>query len=420
MTIRPRPKPLPPRPVPRPAPLAVVATAPGGLQPPSAPSVPGAPPSSSSPASSPSTASPVLHPPASASAPPKGSTTVPASPLALCCPDVAAFEGSTGARSTYFGFDDKTNLVANAGDEYWIPPTDGKTLPGNKETRDGARWVSVGVGRQTQVTIKFGGSFTAACLPNCSFEVDPAAVATVVTSSVTSSGVAFQIKGAQAGEASLKVICNGKLRGYFHIWCVQPAVIDVDVASIVTPHSSAVTYVAADLEDYINEVFRQSLISVNLNDAGAISVKPTASGYMNGVTKADFAHFAEIDQLARASSSKLTARYRLYYYVATAGHSGGLGVAPVGAPGAGWAFFDYDLLGSYNTMAHEFGHLLNLSHPIDDSDGDEFPAFQLATLSGNVLADDPWNLMGYNGAVSARGPNRKPLRYRQWKKLNRR
>lgn len=348
--------------------------------------------------------------------------TVPASPVAPCCPDVAIFEQSKGNRASFFGFDDRTNLVATAGaDEYWIPPTDPKTLPSDKETRDGARWVSVGVGKETQVTIGFGGTANKTCLPNCTYEVAPAAVATVVTTSVTADGVAFRIKGAQAGEASLKVMCDGKLRGYFHIWCAQPVVIDVDVASIVTPNSGAVAYVLSDMEAYINEVFSQALISVRLNDAGAITVAPSVTTYLTGSNSAAIAHYTEMDLLARAASKKLTARYRLLYYVNTAGHSGGLGIVSggLGAPGPGWAFFDFDLQASYNTMAHEFGHLLDLSHPAHDTDRDEFPAFQLNNMSGNILQDDNWNLMGYQSPVPLRGPNRKPLRYRQWKKAKR-
>ncbi|MBT0956274.1 hypothetical protein IV417_02650 [Alphaproteobacteria bacterium KMM 3653] len=341
--------------------------------------------------------------------------------MATCCPDVASFEGSAGARSSYFGYDDKTNLVANVGaDEYWIPPGDPKTLPASKEERDGARWVSVGVGKETQLEINFDGSFTLSCLANCTYEVDPATVAEVSSPQPTATGAVFKIKGKAAGEATLKVICDGQLRGYFYIWCAVPVVIPVDVASIVTPVSRSVAYVVADLEAYINEVFRQSLISVKLKDAGAINVTPTATTYMNGAGAADITHFTELDLLAQAGAT-MTSNYRLYYYVAKTAHSGGLGIVSggLGASGPGWAFFDYDLQASYNTMAHEFGHLINLSHPLHDFDKDEFPAFQLSNLSGNVLNDDPWNLMGYQGPVASRGPNRKPLRYRQWKKCNR-
>lgn len=65
---------------------------------------------------------------------------LPAEATLKCCPDVATFEGSTGARSTYFGFDDKTNAVRYTDHkEYWVPPDRSKTLPGSKETIDGAR-----------------------------------------------------------------------------------------------------------------------------------------------------------------------------------------------------------------------------------------------------------------------------------------
>lgn len=339
-------------------------------------------------------------------------------PVAICCPDVAYFEKSGGARSSYAAFDDTTNLVPNPGaDEYWIPPTDAKTLPGNKQDRDGAAWVSVGVGRTAQVTIKFDGNFTIACIAHCTYEVDPVTVAEVTGAAPGSSGAVFTIRGKAAGEASLKVMCNGVLRGYFHIWCAVPATIDVDVASIVTPASVAVAYVASDLEDYINEVFSQTIISVRLNDAGAVTVPAPQAAYNNGST----AYLNSLDTLAQAASNKLTASYRLYYYVNAAGESGGYGIVSggLGAPGPGWAFINSVIQASYNTMAHELGHLLNLSHPLHDGDHDEFPPFQEANRVGNVLPDDPWNLMGYNGSLNQRGPNRKPLRYLQWKKCNR-
>ncbi|SFR65215.1 zinc-dependent metalloprotease family protein [Litoreibacter janthinus] len=349
---------------------------------------------------------------------PSGSTgaTVP------CCPDVAFFEKSSGGRTSYFAYDDKTTLAATPGtDEYWIPPTKTKTLPSDKETRDGARWVSVGVGLETQLEIKFDGAFQNACLLNCTYEFAPAGIADVTSPAITASGMAFKIKGKTAGEGSLKVMCDGKLRGYFHIWCIQPATINVDVASLVTPHSAAASYVVADLQSYINEVYRQVCITVQLNDAGAVTVAPTLTTYLNTATAAGLAHLNEMDTLAQAASAKLTNNYRLYYYVNTAGHSGALGVVSggLGSSGPGFSFFDSDLPGSYNTMAHEFGHLLNLSHPAHDFDGDEYPPWQASNQANNILADDNWNLMGYQGPVSSRGANRKPLRYRQWKKCNR-
>lgn len=404
-------KPVVPQPVAPVAPTApVTPVAPQPIAPISpAPATPVAPPSLA-PVSTPS---PTLSPIA-----PSGGTGA----TAPCCPDVATFEKSTGARNTYFAFDDKTNLVANVGvDEYWIPPSKAKSVPSNKETRDGARWVSVGVGLETQLEINFAGAFQPACLLNCKYEFDPAGIAEVTSPAITASGMVFKIKGKAAGECSLKVVCDGKVRGYFHIWCAAPATINVDIASLVTPNSAAVAYVASDLESYMNEVYRQACITISVNDVGAVTVAPTHSGYLSGATGAALAHLNEMDTLAQAASAKFAASYRLYYYVDTAGHSGGLGVVSsgLGSSGPGFSFFDFDMQASYNTMAHELGHLLNLSHPLHDSDKDEFPAFQLSNMTGNVVNDDNWNLMGYQSPVAQRGPNRKPLRYRQWKKCNR-
>lgn len=351
--------------------------------------------------------------------PPKLPDELPPALEQKCCPEVATFEIAK-TRSLYFAFDPTTNLPANPGaDEYWIPPTKAKSLPSSKITRDGARWVSVGVGLETEVEIAFDGHKGAGCIVNCTYEVVPASIADVVTTAIAGSGVSFKIKGKAVGEASLKAICQGKEIGWYHIWCIQPVTINVDVASIVTPNSRAAVYSISDMEAYINEVYRQTLITVSLNDVGAVTVTPTLSTY----SSTNLAHLNQMDALARAASSKFLADYRLYYYVDTAGHSGGLGVVSggLGNPGPGFSFFDHHTDGSYNTMAHEFGHLLNLSHPLHDYDQDEFPLFQLNKMSpsANVLPDDQWNLMGYNGTLPQRGSSRKPLRYLQWKKCNR-
>lgn len=375
----------------------------------------------------PPTATPVqpqaapVSPPAPTLAPnaPSGATAA----VAPCCPDVATFEKSTGARNTYFAFDDTTTAVQNVNaDEYWIPPTKAKAVPADREkTRDGARWVSVGVGLETQLEINFAGNFMPKCLSNCKYEFEPAGLAEVTSPAITGTGMTFKIKGKTAGEGGLKVVCDGKVRGYFHIWCTAPATINVDVASIITPVSTSVAYVVADLQAYLNEVFRQVCITVNVNDAGDVTVAPTVNTYLSDATAAGLAHLNEIDTLAQAASAKLTNNYRLYYYVDSAGHSGGLGVVSsgLGSAGPAFSFFDFDMQASYNTMAHELGHLLNLSHPAHDFDHDEFPAFQEANRVRNVLPDDNWNLMGYQSPVAQRGPNRKPLRYLQWKKCNR-
>lgn len=135
------------------------------------------------------------------------------------CPEVSTFEGSR-TRARYFGFDPKTDLVANPGtDEYWIPMHKVKSLPSSRTTRDGARWISVGVGQETEIEISFAGQMGNGCIVNCAYDMSPRTVAEVVTRIATASGVAFKIKGKAEGEASLKVICQGKTIGWLHIWC---------------------------------------------------------------------------------------------------------------------------------------------------------------------------------------------------------
>ena len=140
------------------------------------------------------------------------------------CANVSFFEGSTSGRTTYFGFDHKTNLVAAPGTgEYWLPtPAHGSlSLPGNKETRDAARWVSAAVGKETEVEINYAFKSIECipCITNSTFEVTPASIAEVVTKKVTAKKAKFKIKGKAEGEASLKVICDGNDIGWFHIWC---------------------------------------------------------------------------------------------------------------------------------------------------------------------------------------------------------
>lgn len=171
------------------------------------------------------------------------------------------------------------------------------------------------------------------------------------------------------------------------------------------------------MQSYINDVYSDLFISVNIIDKGAITVLSPNSNYSTSTPD-----LLALDTLVQvAAKPPFTAPYRLYYYLNAAGHSGGLGMVPggVGVGRAGFSFFDHDVQGAYNTMAHELGHCFNLSHPLHDFDQDEFPAHHIASLTGNVMSVDPWNLMGYNGSVAQRGPSRKNLRYRQWKKCKR-
>ena len=415
------------------------------------------------------------------------STTAPSGPVvsaAPCCPDVATFEGSTGARASYFGFDDKTNLVPNIGvDEYWIPPTDAKALPGSKETRDGARWVSVGVGREAQVQINFGGTFTAACLGNCTFVVDPATVADVTSGPPSASGAIFKIKGKAAGEASVKVMCDGKLRGYFHVWCAQPVVLNLDICTLKTATVGAATYSTATIRATANEIFRQALISFSVRDLGIVDISgdtnaTTAEAAATSATK--FTSSTAIKAaLHTAANAVLLARslrppppaltgagatlnpptpipsgpppvlprtgaYRLYVYIPTAVRVSAAG--SVLNVGSSPAFTYFQSAGaSENSIAHELGHCLGLHHPSTQNSSDtsaanaaklQFPAHLLATEGSATTAIPQTNTEPVVTAAAAKGNvmssdplnlmgywgkkiERKPMRYAQWKTCSR-
>lgn len=377
----------------------------------------------------------------------------PVGPVAPCCPDVSTFEGTTGGTTKYFGFDDKTNRVVtpNSG-EYWVPPADPKTLPASKTERDGARWISVGVGLSTEAQINFGGTFTAGCLANCTYEVEPANIAKLTGAKPLATGTLFKIEGLAAGEASLKVMCDGKLRGYIHIWCVQPARIKLDVVRIVTTRAGAPGISIPALEREMRETLGQAVITFDVLDLGTVDLTAdaafaTAEGaFYNeaGQFLKTTAQLRALDMRAEAALASRDATQPkrrpdslvLYYYVPAAVAGGVVGkVIDVNLRQA-FTFIDTPV-DSENTSAHELGHCLGLRHPSDGSGAAQFPGHLLATLNQqvpehpitnteprvapravgapNIMAHDPLNLMGYWVTFG----EAKPIRYLQWKSCRR-
>ncbi len=374
------------------------------------------------------------------------------------CANVAFFEGST-TRDRYFGFDHKTNLKPTGGTSYWDPvPAKGTlALPGSKFTRDEARWVSVAVGQEVELEINyaFKDGECIPCIANSTFQIIPANIAEVLTSRITARKASFRIKGKAEGEASLKVVCDGKDIGWFHIWCKPEATLKLDVACIITARAPASAYSLATLGEHMNDIFRQAVLKIDLFDLGTIDLSadaalatieangyPPAGGQFlrkSGTPQPYNSKGLVLNALHAKATAALNARtveplprptaFRIYWYVPTAGCSILGTVLNIGSK---ISFgFQPDTATARNSMAHEFGHSLNLRHPSDPASTTHYAAHNLATLggavpayaatnteplsvvdagSGNVLANDPTNLMGYWDDR----PNRKPLRYHQW------
>lgn len=376
------------------------------------------------------------------------------------CANVSFFEGST-TRANYFGFDHKTNIVAAANGEYWKPVPDKGTLtmPAfTNITRDATRWVSVAVGKETEVEINFDfkGTECIPCIANSTFKVIPADKAEVVTATITAKKAKFKIKGKAVGEASLKVICDGKDIGWFHIWCEVEKELLLDVACIVTTRAAASAYSLGGMTTYLNDIYRQQLVKLNLKDLGIIDLSanaplavieateyPVAGGkFQQGtsgatdtaaLTAMDLAAIASVAARTTGASARAGAR-RLYWYIPTAGAAWGGENVSIGHP-ATFVYFA-DGLAARNTCAHEIGHSMKLKHPSDGSGAAQFAPHNLATLNNaspaytetntepasgtnpkhsNVMANDPTNLMGY-WPIKA---SRKYLRYHQWKAADR-
>lgn len=384
------------------------------------------------------------------------------------CANVAFFEGST-TKSKYYGFDHKTNHVATPGTgEYWLPtPAKGSlTMPADRQlcdgaARDGARWISIAIGKEIEVEVNFAFKPTDCipCLANTVFTVDPADVAEAVTTSVSSKKATFKLKGKKKGEASLKVTCAGKDIGWLHIWCEGEATIKIDVVNIVSARAPEDAFSLASLKSAFQEIYRQAAIKVDMIDLGKVDLTAVAAfttvettGYpatgrfldKSGTPSPYSKKAAVLAAMDTEASTILDARttgtlpragaYRIYRYVPTAGCSIGGTVANIGSSPA--FSFITDGASGRNSTAHEFGHCLGLKHPSDGTSTAQFAAHMRATLStavpawaatntepasavgaahGNVMANDPLNLMGYWSDKA----NRKPLRYRQWKTVSR-
>jgi len=414
------------------------------------------------------------------------------------CANVAWFDGTTsGERTDYFGFDHKTNMIVSAAEKarierfaevranfpqsaipktepYWDPVPDrgAVVLEGDGFALDGTPWVSVAIGHETEVEINFDfkDHECIPCIANTTFEVTPGDVAEVVTESVTEKKALFRIKGAAAGKADLRVICDGDDIGRFHIWCRPLKVLRVNVVHVVTRRSQEADYDFAGVTEVLQRVYRQALLEVETVDLGIVRLDDDDLTEMEDNTLTphpdgddlppvfDFAATAAMQRIHDMAFSEMESNppngevpsrddLCLVFYLPTPGTAGVLGTALQVGSRFSFNFFAGTATAN-NTAAHELGHCLGLHHPAHDppqgggAAATQFALHNHATLNRsvpaydatntepasaeepfdpverepfNVMANDPTNLMGYWHDRR----HREPLRYHQWIALNR-
>ncbi len=378
------------------------------------------------------------------------------SPVATCCPTVSTFEGSPRPEKVR-GFDARTNLAQTRGaDEYWIPPDAAKTAPSNRMTQDGAAWVSVMIDDTTEVEVSFEGHTTNACIANSTFDVTPGGIVQVSPTRASASGMALTLRGLAAGEATVKVTCDGEDIGWFHVVCYREIIITTTIGCIKTPLSRSVSYSASALSMMLNRTYNAAGIIIDLLDIGVVDLSgiPAVTAVEEGLraivpepyysegfgevqgTRAflgspDGSSLANIGLIARMAigrSAAVSNRY-LWFFVPDDVPSRYNGIVPMLPGESGFVFKDFaganggqTIDDSYAVLDHEFGHTLGLLHPDEPTIGNQLPGHLLASLGrpvtaepgtnteppivptprafdpkniGKIMQRDPLNLMGY-------------------------
>ena len=357
-------------------------------------------------------------------------------PPADCCPDCATFTRHD-PRPSHFGFDDKTNLIVPGANPYWMPPAAARTAPGDRMTRDGSNWLSVATGETTTCVISFEGA--APCIPNCTVTVEPASVARVTSGALTAGGIAFTIRGEQAGDATVKVRCGGKDLGWVHVACrdlltfrvglclVNQRVTDEDGAESLTLPEPVMDVAA--YQAFFDDAWRDAAVKVELV-ALPTHFLPPDTAILNGAFFAPDnsmamdhvnAHWGDrilpmADQIHAAVSAANPALAHFLYLMPKPAAGGGSQLNGFARNiTAEFAIFFNVNDGTHSTAAHEFGHMVGLRHPNDPNAAGQYPQHMRdVTNAGNVIATDQLNLMGYGGPR----PDRKRLRYLQWKAVS--
>lgn len=383
------------------------------------------------------------------------------------CASVAFFEGPDGARRKYYGFDHKTMMADKKTDRYWDPVPKHGDLSAHKTTtkRDGTRVVSVAVGKTVELEINFDFAEKEClpCIQNTSFEDDPDGIVEVKTETVKPKQAKFKFKGLKEGETTLRAICDGKDIGWVHVWCQEEATLKIDVVAITTKRTSGSGVKILKMRKVFDEIFRQTLINISLKNLGKVDLSedeafeeiedkgyPPSGPFLNKEepdrtydekeTVLNAIHSAASKELDKRKLRKpRSGAYRLYHYVPS--ESASIGGTALNIPNDYAFCFGTEGASTYNSFAHEFGHCIGLHHPAADEASAQLPkhmhdstdaaipayaktntepetdavAKSSSDWNANIMSQDPTNLMGYWRDK----PNRKPLRYQQWKSVSR-
>ena len=202
----------------------------------------------------------------------------------------------------------------------------------------------------------------------------------------------FKIKGKTPGEASLKVICDQDVIGWFHIWCNSMRKLDVYVVDV---SSKLVQKTPCDLNainEDLNDVFRQALVNVKAKSGGVLDMsKDKKFGLLEEgcferdsnkkFIKKNGLYVINYDDAKKSLGFKKVLGYlkaknkyknkpnviTIFRYNVLASVYGGkgsvLGEAESIKSDAAYVY-SMDTGSSRNTLVHELGHCLGLEHPL--------------------------------------------------------
>ena len=353
-----------------------------------------------------------------------------------CCPDVGWFEKRRSAED-YFGFDDKTCMPEEGENPYWEPTDAAKSEPANREVRDGAIRVSVEKGQTTGTRIRFDRPI---CAKNCTFEVNPSNVASVMTEELSVTEADFDIQGNAVGDATIKIVCEGDAIGWIHVACYERKSFKValcEVNQLYTRRDGGAQRFrlprprksAEDFQEFFDSVWRAACVEVDIAGLPFYDVPDDVNltaggGFFDDDGQMTSPAFRDrmatgvypVTDAIHEVVSKENPGYDKYLYLMIPpgdrqDDQGYLNGFARGIGGDYGVFFNQGN-SSLSTACHEFGHLVDLRHPNDPRGHPQFPKHLLAG-DDNVPALDELNLMGYGGPR----PQRKALRYRQWKSI---